>query len=264
MTYHTIDCSSESEIATITLNRPEKRNAITLEMIAELVAALGEAESGAPKVVILTGAGPAFCAGMDLAVLRAIAAAEPSAAAAQQLDHSRQTAALFRAIYSFPKPLISAVNGPALAGGCGLATLADVTLAAPDATFGYTEVRIGFMPAIIAPFVRRHIGEKAMRELLLTGRIFGAQEAQRLGLVTEIVPVSQLAGRARAVAEGFLALSPTSIRHTKELLRSFNADELDRELELAISASTRIRSTADFREGLAAFLEKRRPVWRAE
>ena len=248
------------ELATITLNRPEKRNAISTEMIEELLAALDKAESGAARVVIVTGAGKAFCSGMDLDALKVISSQSPE----QNLEDSRRVARLFRRLYSFPKPLIAAVNGPAIAGGCGIATLCDFTLAVPEATFGYSEVRIGFIPAIVSVFLIRQIGEKRARDLLLTGRILEAAEAHQMGLVTEVVPAGTLFDRARELAATLIAASPTSLLLTKRLLDSFCEADLDRELELAVRENARSRSTADFREGVASFLEKRKPVWRGE
>lgn len=247
----------EGGIATITLNRPEKRNAISGEMIEELLAALQEIEAGPARVVILTGAGKAFCSGMDLDTLAAIARQSPQ----QNLDDSRRMAQLFRRLWSFPAPLIAAVNGPAIAGGCGIAALCDFTLAVPEAKFGYAEVRIGFIPALVAVFLTRQIGEKRARDLLLTGRIVDAEEARRIGLVTELVPAEKLMASARELASALLAASPTSLARTKRLLCNFAAAEIDRGLEQAVAENARIRSTADFREGVSAFLEKRKPKW---
>jgi methylglutaconyl-CoA hydratase len=260
MPYSTLQLGLDGSVATVTLNRPEKRNAISPQMIQELMAALDEVERGPARVLILTGAGKAFCAGMDLDALRSF----PSQSPAQVVEDARRIAGMFRRIYTFPKPSIAAVNGPAIAGGCGIATFVDFTLAAPEAKFGYTEVRIGFMPAIVATFVVRQVGEKRARDLLLTGRIFDAEEAFRLGLVNEIVPAEQLLSRARELAASLNDLSPTSLVFTKRLLNKFVEAEIDRDLELAIEESAAIRATADFREGLSAFLEKRKPVWRSK
>jgi methylglutaconyl-CoA hydratase len=258
MPYATLTLAVEGDLATITLNRPEKRNAISTAMIDELLAALGEAEASAARVAILTGAGKAFCSGMDLDGLAALARQTPE----QNLEDSRRMARMFRRIWSFPKPLIAAVNGPAIAGGCGIATLCDFTLAVPDAKFGYTEVRIGFVPAIVSVFLTRQIGEKRARDLLLTGRILDAAEAHAMGLVTEIVPADRLLDRARELAATLLANSPTSLLRTKHLLSSFVAGQVDACLERAIAENAAIRSTEDFREGLASFLEKRKPNWK--
>ena len=255
MPYTTLRLDSDGRIATVTLDRAEKRNAISAAMIADVIGVLDEIAAGPARAAILTGAGKAFCSGMDLEALRAIA----TQSAAQNLDDSRRMAALFRALYAFPRPLIAAVNGAALAGGCGIATLCDLTLAVPQATFGYTEVRIGFIPAVVSAFLVRQVGEKRARELLLLGNVIGAEEAQRLGLVTEIVPAERLLPRAQELAQALAANSPASLERTKRLLRSYSESEMERDLEQAIQENAAIRSTAEFREGLSAFLEKRTP-----
>ncbi|MGA7921266.1 MAG: enoyl-CoA hydratase-related protein [Candidatus Acidiferrales bacterium] len=256
--FATIKCEVDGPTGTITLNRPEKRNAISSEMIKELLTALSEAESHPElRVLILTGAGKAFCSGMDLETLQAISSQTP----AENLGDSREMARLFQRIYGFPKPLIAAVNGAAIAGGCGIATFSDITLAAPEAKFGYTEVRIGFIPALVSVILRRQIGEKRAREILLTGRIFDAAEAFRLGLVTEVTDCDKLLKRAHDFAAILLESSPTSLRATKRLLLHYDENEIQQEIELATQENAAIRGTEDFREGLASFLEKRTPKW---
>src|SRR5690242_14502838 len=184
-------------LATITLNRPEKRNAISTQMMAELQTALDEIEKTHARVGIITGAGKAFCAGMDLEMLAAIAKQSP----AENQEDSRRIAKLFRRIWSYPRPLIGAINGAAYAGGCGIATLCDFTIAVPEAKFGYTEVKIGFLPAIVSVFLTRQIGDKRARDLLLTGRLIEAQEAKEMGLVNEIVAPEKLMERAHELSE---------------------------------------------------------------
>lgn len=254
---NTLQLNLSGDIATITLNRPEKRNAISSEMIAELLSALDAVDAGPSRVVILTGAGKAFCSGMDLEALKALAAQSP----AEQLEDARRLAQMCRRIWSFPKPTIAAVTGHAIAGGCGVATLCDFTIAVPEAKFGYPEVRIGFLPAVVSIFLVRQIGEKQARDLLFTGKTIDAAEAHRLGMVTQIVPAEGLMKAVEELAATLLAASPASLRMTKKLLCDFAAPEIDRELELAIAESARIRSTQDFREGLSSFLEKRAPRW---
>ena len=161
MKYSTIQLKQDSGVATITLNRPDKRNAISYELIKDLLAALKEVSESSALVLILTGAGKAFCSGMDLEDLKELV----GRSAEQSLQDSRTMARLFRSLYDFPKPTIAAVNGAAIAGGCGLATLCDFTLSVPEAKFGYTEVRIGFVPAIVSTFLLRQIGEKHARDL---------------------------------------------------------------------------------------------------
>lgn len=257
MIYETLELSAEPGLSIITLNRPEKANAISYQLIDELLAALGQAAEADAGVFLLTGRGKAFCSGMDLDNLRAIT----TRSARQNLEDSATMARLFRAIYDFPKPTIAAVNGPAVAGGCGLATLCDFTLASTAAKFGYSEVRIGFVPAIVSTFLVRQIGEKRARGLLLSGRIISAEEAQRLGLVNEVVEAEQLLPRARALAAELLQNSPDSLAVTKKLLRSYAARDLEADLKLAIAENAAIRATDGFREGITAFLEKRKPRW---
>jgi len=247
----------DGPLAIITLNRPDKRNAISYELINELLRVLGEVENSPTQILVLTGAGKAFCSGMDLDDLRSIAGRAPE----ENLADSRTMALLFRMLYEFPKVTISAVNGPAIAGGCGLATLCDFTLASTEAKFGYTEVRIGFVPAIVSTFLLRQLGEKHARDLLLTGRIIGAEEAFRMGLVNETVAPDRLLSRARELAASLLQNSPASLLATKRLLKGYAAADLGSQVAAAIDENARIRTTADFREGISSFLEKRDPRW---
>jgi methylglutaconyl-CoA hydratase len=258
MSYQTLKLDHAVDIATLTLNRPDKRNALTGQMISELIAAFKEIEASAARIMLITGAGGAFCSGMDIDELRSAAAQSFD----QALADARLVATMLRELYIFPKPVIAAVNGAAIAGGCGIATLADFTLATPETKLGYPEVHIGFMPAIVSAFLVRQVGDKLARDLLLTGRIISAEEALRIGLVTEIVPALKLADKARELALELLNASPMSLVFTKRLLRGYAQAELGAHLELAIQESARIRVTKDFREGLAAFLEKRKPKWR--
>ena len=257
MAYTTLRLTTENQTAIITLARPERRNAISPEMIEDLLTALAAIEASRERVAIIRGEGVAFCAGMDLDVLRRQIGQSPE----EILTSARRTATLFRRLWSFPKPLIAAVNGAAVAGGCGIATLCDFTLAAEEATFGYTEVRVGFMPALVSMFLERQVGEKVARDLLLSGRLCDAREALALGLVTRVVEAGQLMPAARELAESLAALSPGSLTATKRLLVRGGEAEIDRRISMAIAESTAIRSTADYREGLAAFLEKRKPHW---
>jgi methylglutaconyl-CoA hydratase len=257
MSYHTVQLACEGRVATLTLNRPEKRNAISFELIDDLVRALDEVAKSDAIVLIVTGAGKAFCSGMDLDNLKALLGRSPE----QNLQDSQTMVQLFRSLYEFPKVTIAAVNGPAIAGGTGLALLCDFTLAVPDAKFGYTEVRIGFVPAIVSTFLLRQVGEKQARDLLLTGRIFGAEEAMRLGLISEIVPADSLMARARELAALLMDNSVSSLRATKLLLTDHARMELDAHIDAAVRENAAIRSTADFREGISSFLEKRKPVW---
>jgi methylglutaconyl-CoA hydratase len=257
MDYQTIQLSYDSGVVTLTLNRPEKRNAISNQLMDDLLRAFEDVATSPAQVLILTGAGKAFCSGMDLENLQALI----GRSADQNLKDSEHVARVFRSLYEFPKVTIAAVNGAAIAGGTGLALLCDFTLAVPEAKFGYTEVRIGFVPAIVSTFLLRQVGEKQARDLLLTGRLIDAEEAHHLGLVNEIVPTERLMARAGELAAQLMQNSPTSLLLTKRLLTEHARDELDRQIGAAMRDNAAIRSTEDFREGIASFLEKRKPRW---
>ena len=244
-------------VKTITLNRPAKRNALSPELIEELTLALREAETCDCGVVILTGAGPSFCSGLDMEHLQTMNARTP----AEHRRDSENMANVVRTLYDFPKPIIAAVNGPAIAGGMALATIPDFTLAVPEAKFGYTEVRVGFVPAIVASFLIRQVGERRTRELLLSGKILKAQEALALGLVTQIVERDDLIPSANALAQMLLLNSPQAMQAVKRLLAKHAKRRLDEELEDGVEANAQQRSTEDFEEGVKAFLERRRAEW---
>ena len=257
MHFNTLELAQGSGIATITFNRPEKRNAISFEMLDETLAALDLIENSSSLVVIFTGAGKAFCAGLDLEELKSLTGKSHE----ENVADSRRMAHFFRRLYDFPKPTIAAVNGAAIAGGTGIATMCDFTLAVPEAKFGYTEVRIGFVPAIVSSILVWQVGHKIARDLLMTARIFDAAEAFRFGLVNEIVSPERLMPRAHELAAQLLENSPSSVRLTKKLVNSFIAEILNREIEQAVEDNARIRQTADFKEGISSFLEKRKPRW---
>lgn len=248
---------SANGVKTIVLNRPDKRNALTPALIEELTVALHEAESCDCGVVILTGAGPAFCAGLDIEHLDST----NSGTAEVSRQRSENMAHFLRTLYEFPKPVIAAVNGPAIAGGMSLATIPDFTLAAPEAKFGFNEVRVGFVPAIEASFLLRQVGEKRTRELLLTGRLLKAQEALQLGLVTQIVAGEDLMQSAQALACGLLQNSPQAMRSVKRLLARHASRRLDEEIEDAVTVNAQQISMEDFIEGVRAFRQHRKAEW---
>src|ERR1700716_266285 len=226
MAYNTIQLVYDSGIAVITLNRPDKRNAISFQLVDELMSALDEIQKSTAQVVILCGAGKAFCAGMDLDELKSLLGKTHD----ENVADSARMAAMFRRLYEFPKPTIAAVNGAAIAGGTGLATMCDFTIAVPEAKFGYTEVRLGFVPAIVSSILVWQVGHKIARDLLLTGRLFDAVEAQRYGLVNEVVEPVRLMTRARALAAQLMENSPSAVRATKRLINGFIAAQLDRQI----------------------------------
>jgi methylglutaconyl-CoA hydratase len=257
VSYRTILVDDNPPIRTITLNRPERRNAMTQEMQTELIQALEETAAGNCRALIITGAGEAFCSGLDLSELQAM----QNKTAADDRTDAERIARLFIALRELPIPTIAAVHGPAIAGGTGLAMVCDFTLATPASKFGFTEVRIGFVPALVSAFLSLQVGEKQCRDLLLTGRLFDAAEAHKIGLVNEVVAHGELMARAQALAEVLLANSPESLKATKQLLINQNSAWLEAAIEAGLEANAASRETDDFREGVAAFLEKRKPKW---
>jgi methylglutaconyl-CoA hydratase len=258
LVYETILVNETGPIHSITLNRPDRRNAMTPEMQMELIAALEDtAECDHCRVLVLSGAGTAFCSGLDLSLLTNLEIET-------QADHRKDAerlARLFLALYELPMPTIAAVHGAAIAGGSGLAFIPDFTIATPLAKFGFTEARIGFVPALVSVFLALQIGDKQARDLLLSGRIFSAERACRLGLVTEVVPQQDLAQHVKALADLLVASSPRSLASIKRFMAAQHRGWLDHAIAVAIDANTQARATPDFREGIAAFLEKRKPVW---
>ena len=256
----TITIHDKSRVRTITLQRSERRNALTSEMIVELTQAFEEFANAEPLIMVLTGAGESFCAGLDLEELQKMATQDEAA----QRASSDQIAAMFVALHNCPKPTIAAVNGAAVAGGMGLATICDFTLAIPNAKFGYPEVKIGFIPAIVSAFLRQQVGDKQARDLLLTGRLISAGEAMKLGLVSHIVEPAFLLAAAEETAAMLMKNSPASLAATKALLREQQTGQLMKDMEAAADANAAMRGTSDFAEGLSAFLEKRKPGWVVE
>jgi methylglutaconyl-CoA hydratase len=255
--FHHILIQEENGVKTITLNRPDKRNALCPLLIEELTVAIEEAETCDCGVVILTGAGAAFCAGLDMEHLSTLHAHTPE----ENRRDSENLARVLRALYEFPKPVIAAVNGPAIAGGMSLAVIPDFTLSVPYAKFGYTEVKVGFTPAIVASFLLRQVGEKRARDLLLSGRLMKAEEALELGLVTQIVNAEELMPSAYALAQVMLLNSPLAMQGVKRLLARHSQQRLDQELEDAIEVNSQQKLAAEFKEGIKAFLERRKPEW---
>src|SRR3984957_7105410 len=214
LSYVTLLVTEDDGVRTITLNRPERRNAMTPEMQDELIAAMDEAVASDCRVVVFAGAGEGFCAGLDLSALQRM----NDKSAAEHTADAERVARLFRTLYELPKPTIAMVHGAAVAGGTGLATMCDFTLAVPGAKFGYTEVRIGFVPAVVSAFLVLQIGEKQARDLLLTGRLFTSEEALRFGLVNEVVEAERLEARMLEMVTVLRANSPEAQAATKRLL----------------------------------------------
>jgi len=251
-----VTVSDLHSVRLLTLNDPQRRNPLSLALVKGLLAALDAAEQDpAIRAVVLTGAGPAFSAGADLEFLKQVT----TAGAEANYAHSLELMRLFHRVYTFPKPTVAAINGPAVAGGAGLATACDLAVMSEQARLGYTEVKIGFVAALVGVILVRNVGEKHAKELLLTGQLVSAQEAYRMGLVNRIVPSEQLMEEALALAQQVASNAPTSLSLTKELLNALPGMGLEDGFRLASIANAWVRETGDLAEGIAAFLEKRPP-----
>ena len=250
----------DGPVLTLTLNRPDKRNALGADLVAALKNALAEAAADdAVRVLVLTGAGKVFSAGADLAALEGL----QTASAEANLADSRHLAELFAAIYQHPKPIIASVNGHAIAGGCGLAAVCDFALVAEHARLGFTEVRIGFVPAIVSVFVLRKLGEVAARDLMLRGHLVSAGEAAAMGLVTRAVAADDLDAETAALARELASeTSGSAVAMTKRLLADVPGMGLGEALGHAVQLNALARSTDDCKAGIAAFLGKTDPPWR--
>jgi len=251
-----VSTSDHKSIRILTLNDPTRRNPLSPGLVSSLLGALDTAERDeAIRVLVLTGAGPAFSAGADLEFLTHVT----TAGAEANYAHSRELMRLFHRIYTFPKPTIAAIHGPAVAGGAGLATACDLVVMSEEARIGYSEVKIGFVAALVGVILVRNVGEKHARELLLTGRLVSAQEAYRMGLANKVVPSEQLMDESLALALEVSANAPTSLSLTKELLNALPGMGLEDGFRLASIANAWVRETGDLTEGIAAFFEKRPP-----
>jgi methylglutaconyl-CoA hydratase len=241
-------------ICRLVLNRPDKRNALTPTLIAELRIALTEAAADPQvRVVVISGAGSDFCSGLDLASLEQIAQADVM----ENMEDASALGQVFTSIRNHPKPVVAAVRGRALAGGCGLATACDVTLAAESASFGYPEVNIGFVPAIVAAMIRRAMPDKQAFDLLTQGEPVSAEDALDLGLITRVFPDSEFDREVERYVLRLAAKSPSAISLTKHSL--YHADGLS--FEAAIEAGAQVnalaRMTEDCRAGIRKFLTKK-------
>lgn len=243
----------EQPIARITLNRPDKRNALSGEVLRELRASFEQLRGNAAvRVVILQGAGKAFCAGADLGYLQEIS----GYSILENLEDSRLLQETFHSIYTFPKPVIARVHGAAVAGGCGLATVCDFVVAArATAKFGYSEVKIGFIPAVVAVYLVRKIGDTMARRLLLSAETISADEAARIGLITHVVNEENLDETVQQLAETLAANSASSLALTKEMLNNLHGMSLDAGLRYASTMNAVTRMTDDCKEGIARFLK---------
>lgn len=246
-------------IAFITMNRPEKRNALSHELVSELRSAFTEAErDDNVKVVILKANGEAFSAGADLEFLQQM----QHFSYEENLADSTHLKELFQQIYTLKKVVIAQVQGHAIAGGCGLATVCDFSFSVPEAKFGYTEVKIGFVPAIVMVFLIRKIGEAQARSLLLSGSLITAEQARRMGMVNEIVDREELNDAViHFAAQLIVNNSANSMKVTKEMIANVQSMALDEGLQYAAQMNARVRESEDCKRGVGAFVTKEKITW---
>lgn len=253
-----VDIDDKLATATLRLNRPDKRNALNAELFKAIAGALDRlAGNDAIRTVLIRGEGSAFCAGADLDEVRAIQTATPK----DNHDSAALARDTFVKLYEFPKPTIALVHGPALAGGAGLASCCDFVIAAREATFGYPEVKIGFIPAIVMVFLTHQIGERHARDLCLSGRTVDAAEAYRMGLVHKVVAAEELDKAAEELAGQLRKNSPQAMATVKSMFGGVHGMGTQAALDRAVTMNALSRATEDCREGIAAFLEKRKPRW---
>ena len=245
-------------MALLTLNRPDKRNALSRALITAIGHAIERARDDcAVRCVVLTGAGPTFCAGMDLAELQD--SLDTPKEQSPVWDDAIRLAQVYDLIYTLPKPTLAAVQGSAVAGGAGLATVCDLAITVPEAKFGYPEVRRGLVAAMVMPHLMRHVGERTARWLLLTGELIDAAEAFRMGLINEVVPANRLMARAEEISRMFAAGGPQALAKTKEFLQRFSKQAMS--IEECARGSAEPRLTDECEQGLRAFFEKRKAPW---
>lgn len=245
-------------VRVLRLNRPAVKNAMNRALRLALRDALATAAAEPDvRALVLTGEGDAFCSGMDLAELEA----NRSLSSAEQRADSRALADLLLELSQLPKPVVAAVNGPAVAGGAGLVSACDVAVMAASASIGYTEARIGFVAALVSVFLLRQVGEKRARDLLLSARLISAREAAEMGLVNEVCEGGAVLERALAVATGMARNAPGSLAMTKVLLSTLPGMGMEDALRFAVEMNAMARVGDEISEGVQAFLEKRAPSW---
>jgi methylglutaconyl-CoA hydratase len=255
MNYTSLLVEKTASVASITLNRPDKRNALNPTLIAEITHAfttLGSDDD--TKVIVLQANGKVFCAGMDLAYLQQIS----ENSVMQNKADSRTFHEMLYAIYTCPKPVIARVQGAAIAGGCGIASVCDIVIASREKSlFGYSEVKIGFIPAIVSVYLVRRIGGMHAQRLLLTAENISAEEAFRLGFVTKVADDADLDKAVQETAQMLAANSSSAMALTKEILSALPNMSLEAALNHAVAMNALARTTDDFKRGVAGFLEKK-------
>ncbi|TXC81991.1 enoyl-CoA hydratase/isomerase family protein [Luteibaculum oceani] len=258
--YNFIEIEIANRIAEIKLNRPEKRNALNQNLVIELTTAFKSLESDpSVKVIILSGNGPAFCAGADLSYLQDL----QKNTFEENLADSKTLMNLFETMYNLKKVIIAKITGHAIAGGAGLATVCDLVYSVPEAMYGYTEVKIGFIPALVSVFLVRKIGEAKAKDLLLTGRLIPAEEAREMGIFNAVFSNHDIHDQVKKVASKLCTgASGASLFLTKQLIaKAQDTSNLNEALELAAKMNAEARATEDCQNGIAAFLNKEKILW---
>ncbi len=245
--------SSEDGILTLTLNRPDKRNALNEDLVKELKAAFTEADNhGELRAVVVRGAGKDFCSGADLSSLKKIA----ERGVLENLEDAESLMELFLMIRRARVPIIAAVHGRALAGGCGLATACDLVLASESARFGYPEVKIGFVPAMVMAILRRNLPEKRAFELVTRGFEFSASDAEKYGLINRVFSDDSFENETAAYIDAFRSLSRSAVMLSKKLLYQMDSQTFENALSLGAEVNAIARLTDDCKAGIAKFLDK--------
>jgi len=253
-----VELERDGAVARVWLNRPEAHNALATELVAALVDTLHNLKADtACRVVVLGGRGPSFCAGADIAVMKASA----NASYDDNLLEARRLAAMFAAVAEFPKPLVGRVHGAVYGGGVGFCCACDIVVASDDAKFGLTEVRLGILPAVISPYVIRRLGDRNARELMLTGERFDAATALRYGVVNHVVPAAELDAKVAERVDELLKGAPHAQAKVKELLVRWTDMGWDEYRRSVPETLAHVRSGGEAKDGLAAFFEKRKPGW---
>jgi methylglutaconyl-CoA hydratase len=256
-----IEVVREGPVARVWFNRPDAHNAIGYDLGAELVAALAALEREADvRVVVLGGRGPSFCAGADIGAMRAMAGASFE----QNLADAEKLAGIFAAVAEFPRPVVGRIHGNVLGGGVGFVCACDIAVAADDARFGLTEVRLGIIPGIISPYVIRRLGDRAAREFMLTGERFDAAAALRVGLVHHVVPAGQLDAKIEERVGELLKGGPDAQHRIKQVLERWGNSTWKDYVASLPRTLAEVRSGDEARDGLGAFIEKRKPRWLAQ
>jgi methylglutaconyl-CoA hydratase len=259
MEYETLSVAVKDMVATVTLNRPDVRNAFNEFTIAELALAFSDlGRHDEVRAIVLAANGPAFCAGADLNWMKKMAGYSH----AENTEDAEKLADMLRTIYLCPKPVVAKVQGDCYAGGMGLVAACDIAVAANGAFFCLSEVKLGLIPATISPYVIKAMGENAARRYFLTAEKFTAQEAHRIGFVHDIVGLEALDAHVDSIVRALVTSSPNAVREAKVLVREVTGKTVDS--ALVVDTAERIanvRASNEGREGVASFLEKRKPSW---